>query len=264
MMMPAFLARCFGLALAGIVLASCGRQDLDEPPVNLGPFKLGLNIVVADNMQKVPISRDATVEEWETGLKKAVADRFGRYDGDRFYNIGINVDAYALAPPGVPVVAAPKSVVVVTANIWDDGTATRLNAEPKQFTIFENISGETVLGSGLTKTKEEQLAALSYNVAQALEGWFLQNPQWFAAEGAIPGPNPNAAPDEPAPTVMSGGAAPKPPAPAAAPAAVATAPLAEAGTVDAPVVEEVTVIEGAAATPLIRPVRRPEAAAPAN
>jgi hypothetical protein len=255
-MMPAFLARCFGLALAGIVLASCGRQDLDEPPVDLGPFKLGLNIVVADNMQKVPISRDATVEEWEAGLKKAVADRFGRYDGDRFYNIGINVDAYALAPPGVPVVAAPKSVVVVTANIWDDATATRLNAEPKQFTIFENLSGETVLGSGLTKTREEQLAALSYNVAQSLEGWFLQNPQWFAAAGAIPGPNPNASPDEAAPTVMSPGGAATPKPVAAAPAAVTptvveTAPLSTDG-----------VAAGAApagATQPVRPLPRPAA-----
>jgi hypothetical protein len=259
-MMPAFLARCVGVALAGFVLVSCGRQDLDQPPVDLGPFKLGLNIVVADNMQKVPISRDATVEEWETGLKKAVADRFGRYDGERFYNIGINVDAYALAPPGVPVVAAPKSVVVVTANIWDDGTATRLNAEPKQFTIFENLSGETVLGSGLTKTREEQLEALSFNVAQALEGWFLQNPQWFAAGAAIPGPNPNAAPDESAPTVMSpgGAASPRPatPAPVAVtPAAVETVPLVAgetaAGTAPA-----------AAGLP-IRPVPRP-APAPAT
>ena len=49
-----------------------------------------------------------------------------------------------------------------------------------------------MLGSGFTKTKEQQLAALSYNVAQTIEGWFLENPQWFAADGAIPGANPNA------------------------------------------------------------------------
>ncbi len=192
MMNFASIARNLGLLAAGFALVACGRQDLDEPPVDLGPFKLGLNIVVADNMQKVPISRDATVEEWEAGLKKAVQDRFGRYDGDRFYNIGINVDGYALAPPGIPVVAAPKSVVVVTANIWDDASSTRLNPEPKQFTVFENLSGDTVLGSGFTKTKEEQLDALAYNVAQTIEGWFMDNPQWFAAEGAIPGANPNA------------------------------------------------------------------------
>ena len=60
----------------------------------------------------------------------------------RFYNIGIAVDGFALAPPGIPVVAAPKSVLVITANIWDDAAQTRLNAEGKQFTIFESLSGE--------------------------------------------------------------------------------------------------------------------------
>lgn len=266
MMKFASIARILGLFAAGIVLASCGRQDLDEPPADLGPFKLGLNIVVADNMQKVPISRDATVEEWETGLKKAVADRFGRYDGDRFYNIGINVDGYALAPPGIPVVAAPKSVVVVTANIWDDATSTRLNPEPKQFTVFENLDGETVLGSGFTKTKEQQLAALSYNVAQTIEGWFLDNPQWFAAEGAIPGANPNANAEEPAPTSMS---APR----AAKPAPVAAAPAPIDSTTLEPVVVEPAPPAGTATgtatgtgttTPVIRPIQRPAEAAPAN
>ncbi|MFN5828491.1 MAG: hypothetical protein ACK446_16075, partial [Rhodobacterales bacterium] len=156
--------RLAGTVCAVILAAGCGAQDLDEPPVDLGPFRLGLNIVVTDTMQKVPISREATAEEWETGLTKAIANRFGpaRYDGDRFYNIGINIDGYALAPPGIPVVAAPKSVVVVSANIWDDANQQRLNPEARQFTIFESLSGESVIGTGLTSTKTQQIEALSY------------------------------------------------------------------------------------------------------
>ncbi len=177
-----------GILSVVLLLAGCAKPDLNEPPVDLGPFQLGLNIVVADNMKKVPISRDATEEEWETGLKKAVQDRFGRYGGDRLYNIGINIDGYALAPPGIPVLAAPQSVVVVSANIWDDANQAQLNTEAKQFTVFENLSGESVIGTGLTSTKNEQIDALSYNVAKAVEGWFLENPQWFDAAGAIPDP----------------------------------------------------------------------------
>jgi|APEBP8051073178_1049388.scaffolds.fasta_scaffold00013_2 hypothetical protein len=187
----AALPRLAALALGLSLLAACNRDDLAEPPVDLGDFRLGLNIVVADNMQKVPISRDATVEEWETGLKKAIDDRFGRYDGNRFYNIGIAVDGYALAPPGIPVVAAPKSVIVVTANIWDDASQTRLNGEPEQFTIFENLDPNSVIGSGLTKTKRQQIDALSFNVAKALERWFVDNPQWFADSGAVPDARPD-------------------------------------------------------------------------
>lgn len=167
----------FSIGLA--VLAGCAANDLEEPPVPLGNFALGLNIVVADNVQKVPISRDASVEEWEAVMKDAVAQRFGRYEGPKLYNIGISVDGYALAPPGIPVVAAPKSVLVITANVWDDAAEQKLNAEGKQFTVFESLSGETVIGTGLTRNKKEQMEALSYNAVKRVEEWFLDNPEWF-------------------------------------------------------------------------------------
>ena len=178
------VALLVGLAL----LAACGRNDLDEPPVPLGDFALGLNIVVADNAQKVPISREASPEEWEEAMKAAVADRFGRYSGGRLYNIGISVDGYALAPPGIPVVAAPKSVLVITANIWDDATQTKLNPEGEQFTVFEGMSGETVIGTGLTRTKRKQMDVLSYNAVKRVEQWLVDHPEWFPTAGGVPVP----------------------------------------------------------------------------
>lgn len=168
------------------VLAACAKNDLEDPPVPLGDFALGLNIAVADNAQKVPISREASADEWEAVMKAAVADRFGRYSGGRLYNIGISIDGYALAPPGIPVVAAPKSVLVITANIWDDATQTKLNAEGEQFTVFEGMSGETVIGTGITRTKKKQMEALSYNAVKRVEAWLLEHPEWFPAAGAVP------------------------------------------------------------------------------
>lgn len=173
------IARRLVLPLLLLALGACAKNDLADPPVDLGDFVLGHNIVVADKMQKVPISREATVDEWEAAMKKAVADRFGRYEGKRIYNIGIAVDAYALAPPGIPVVLSPKSVLVITANVWDDAQRKQLNAEGKQMTIFESLDGENVVGSGLTKTREQQMAALSFNAVRAVERWFLENPAWF-------------------------------------------------------------------------------------
>lgn len=165
--------------LLSLTLAACGQSDLAEPPVPLGDFALGLNIIVADNVQKVPISRDASPDEWEAAMKQAVQERFGRYEGSKLYNLGISVDGYALAPPGIPVVAAPKSVLVVTANIWDDAAQLKLNPEGKQFTVFESLSGETVIGTGLTRTKQQQMDALSYNAVKKVETWLLENPEWF-------------------------------------------------------------------------------------
>lgn len=162
-------------------LAACARNDLAEPPMPLGEFALGLNIAVADNVQMVPISRPAEPKDWEAALQKAVDARFGqsRYQGTKLYNIGISIDAYALAPPGIPVLAAPKSVLVITANIWDDAAEKKLNPEGYQITVFESLSGETVIGTGLTRTKAQQMEALAFNAARKVEDWLLEHPEWF-------------------------------------------------------------------------------------
>jgi hypothetical protein len=174
------MTRLFAALLCLPLLLACATEDLaTEPPVPLGEFALGLNITVTTNMQKVPISRSATGAEWEAAMEKAIADRFGRYDGTRLYNFGIAIDAYALAPPGIPLVAAPKSVLAITANIWDDRIQTKLNAEGKQMIVFEGFSGESLIGTGLTRTKEEQMAALAFNAAKAVERWLLEHPEWF-------------------------------------------------------------------------------------
>lgn len=204
--------RLFALGLGLTFLVACQTNDLAEPAVPLGDFALGLNIAVADNVQKVPISRDASKEEWIAAVQKAIADRFGRYEGNKLYNIGISIDGYALAPPGVPLVLKPKSVLVITANIWDDKAQKKLNEKGKQLTIFEHMSAETVIGSGVTQNKQKQMEILAYNAAKSVENWLLENPEWFgmtkadvkanaaakaAAKPAVPGPATTA----PAPTV---------------------------------------------------------------
>ena len=190
------IARLSLCLVAGLMLTACADKDLSNPPPALGEFSLGLNIVVADDMQMVPISRSATVEEWEVALQKAIDDRFGRYDGTKAYNFGIAVDGYALAPPGIPIIASPKSVLVVTANIWDDAAALKLNAEGKQIMVFESLSPEEVIGSGLTKTREQQMEQLAFNAAYAVEQWLLEHPEWFVtvAGASVPAADPVAAP----------------------------------------------------------------------
>jgi hypothetical protein len=125
----------------------------------------------------------------------AVDERFARYQGAKLYNFGISVDAFALAPPGIPLVASPKSALVVTVTIWDDAAQAKLNEEGKQFTVFEGASAESaVLGSGLTRSREEQMERLSRNAAKEIERWMLQNPEWFGiADAPVVAPLPAAA-----------------------------------------------------------------------
>lgn len=177
------LARLIAVLSTLLVLAACGPRAFElEPPKNLGDFSLGFAVATAADMQMVPISRPASAEDWTKALDEALDARLGRYQsGSKLYNVGVTVDAYALAPPGIPLVAAPKSVLVVTVAVFDDTTGKMLNAEGKgkQLTIFERASADTVISSGLTRSKRQQILELSFVAAREIETWLTQNPEWF-------------------------------------------------------------------------------------
>lgn len=171
------------LALMVFVVACTNSADLKDPPADLGNFKLGHNVVVASKMKQALLSRGASEEEWVAAISAAVEERFGRYDGDHLYHIGISVEGFSIAPPGIPLVASPKSILIIRATVWDDRLGKKLTDEPKQFTVFESLSGETLLGSGLTKSKEEQMQNLARNAAKLVQNWMSQNPDWFPGIG---------------------------------------------------------------------------------
>ena len=179
------------LVLTVGLLAACAAEDLSAPPTPIGDFQLGFNSVVADQAQSVGPSRKATPDEWEAAFKQEIGKRIGRYSGNRIYHVGVGVTAYALAVPGVPIVLSPKSVVVFSVDVWDDALQRTVNAESKDFTVFEGISGATVIGSGLTKSRVQQIATLSENAARQIGEWLVENKAWFtpeavAARAALP------------------------------------------------------------------------------
>lgn len=182
--MPRFIVLIF--ALAG--LAACTNpNDLSKPPAYLGNFQLGHNVVVAPNLVKGPASRAASKEEWIAAMKKAVDARFGRYEGSKHYHFGISIEGYVLAVPGVPVIASPKSAVIIRVTVWDDAAGKKLNEEAELITVVESISGDTVVGSGLTQSKEVQMENLSRNAAKQIETWLVrQNNEngWFEGNDA--------------------------------------------------------------------------------
>lgn len=174
--------------LAMVAACSPSGEDLDKPAVPLGDFRLGHNVVVAPKAVKGPFSRDVPKEEMTKSLQDAVAARFGRYEGDRLYHFGISVEGYVLAAPGVPLVYNPKSVMIINLTVWDDAAGKKLNDEPAQLTVFESLSGETVISSGLTQTKEEQLHNLSVNAAKQIEIFLtkqIKEEGWFNAGGSV-------------------------------------------------------------------------------
>jgi len=178
----------FIAAAALLLIAACTNpNDLDKAPVPLGDFKLGYNVVVAPNITKGPASRDASKEEWIASMKSAVDERFTRYDGDKLYHLAISIEGYVLAVPGVPLVASPKSALILNVTAWDDAAGKKLNEKPEQVTVIESFSGETVLGSGLTQSKEKQMENLSRNAAKLIQNWLVRQKyqeDWFGGTAA--------------------------------------------------------------------------------
>ena len=173
------------LALCAL-LAGCGATPIEETPEPIGDFELGFLVPVAgENLTKGPLSRDATPEEWKAAMETAFRPRFDRYEGGTFYHLGVVVEGYVLAQPGIPIVLAPKSAVIFSVTVIEDATQTELTPEREQFTVLETLSAATVVGSGLVKSKEEQMANLAENAASRVESWLREQP-WFYDEAPAP------------------------------------------------------------------------------
>ncbi|KMW59292.1 hypothetical protein AIOL_004273 [Candidatus Rhodobacter oscarellae] len=158
-------------------MAACAppTADLTDPPVDLGDFKLGHNIVVTPDPKLVPGSRRATDEEWKAAMTGAIDARFGRYeDGTRLYHFGISIDAYNLAAIDLPGVPTPKSALGVTVTVWYDAKGAKLNEKPKTITVLGIFSG-----AGIQPSKQVQLDNLSALAAREIQEWLLENPEWF-------------------------------------------------------------------------------------
>jgi hypothetical protein len=189
----------FGVLLA-LVAACAQTTEVLEPPVDLGNFRLGFNYVYAGKAQTASaVSREASEEELSQTLKDAIDARIGRYSGSQPYQLGVSIEGYILARAGLPVVAAPKSAMIIRVTVYD-ADSQKLNLTPEQMTIIENLDGESLIGTGWTQTADKQLRGLARNAAKAIETFLMEQnirQGWFMEEGYVPPPVEEAAPDGP-------------------------------------------------------------------
>lgn len=172
-------------AISGLLMACAADPNLATTPQAvkpIGDFKLGHLVVFADNVKKGPMSRDATPDQLKIALEAEMRRRFGALEGKKFYNIGVAVDVYALARAGIPLVISPSSALAVTVNIWDDSKNQIVTEEDKQFTTLEKLSVNTLIGSGLTMTAEEQLNELVIRTVDKIEAYMRQNETLFIVQ----------------------------------------------------------------------------------
>ncbi|GAB1377714.1 hypothetical protein [Pararhodobacter sp.] len=206
------------LGLAALIAGcSASGEDVGVMRPELGDFRLCYNIVTTNDAVQGPLSREADVEVFADRIRDEIDRRFGRYEGSRLYHLALHLDAYVLAVPGIPLVASPRSALIVSANVWDDALGRPLNEEPEQFTVLESAGGSAIVGSGLTMSAEEQMTMLSQNAALRIETWLAEHPEWFTQPEDLPETRETTGPTAPAPT------------PAAAPTAPGTTAAAAGG-----------------------------------
>ena len=177
-----FMRYLLGLFVA-LSLSACGAtRDLAGPVDPVGDFRLGFTVVVTSSeYTQGPASRAAEPDEWTEPLKTAFETRFKRFEGDRFYHLGVIVEGFVLAQPGIPVVLSPKSALIFRLTVIEDSTGTQLTVEPEQMTVLEEFSAASVFGSGLVYTKEKQLQLLSEAAARRAEKFLREKEdEWFA------------------------------------------------------------------------------------
>ena len=172
-----------------IILTACGgiRDDLSQAPDPLGTFRLGHNIAVVNDPVQGPFSRTVEDDAWQAAMTTAVNERLGaaRFDGSAFFHVGVAVEGYVLAQPGIPLVYSPRSVLIFSVNFFEDSTQTKLNDEAIQLTVFEPCCTVPFIGSGLVRSADEQMEGLAFNAARAMERTMRQNGSWFGAEDEI-------------------------------------------------------------------------------
>jgi len=180
--------RFFAVLAAVVSLSACENiDDISGTPPPIGEFALAYNVVVAPELVMGPASRKAEDADWIASVTKAIDERFSRYDGDQLYHFGVSLEGYVLAQPGIPLVLSPKSALILKLTVWDDAAGKKLNDEPEQITVLETLDGDSIVGSGLTKTAEEQMEALSVNAATMIQRFITRQhrqEQWFKRRGA--------------------------------------------------------------------------------
>ena len=183
------MLRIVAILISLAMLAACnGAADLDKAAVPLGNFNLVHNIAVAPKAQMGPLSRKASAEMLTQALTDATEERFGRYEGTRSYHFGMSIEGYVLAQPGIPLVFAPKSILIVNLTVWDDAQNKKLNEKPHQITVLESFDQGPVVGSGYTKSAEEQLKNLSQNAAKSIERYLVKMNKeegWFSGAATL-------------------------------------------------------------------------------
>ena len=72
--------------------------------------------------------------------------------------------------------------MIINLTVWDDAKNKKLTSEPHQLTVFESFDQGPLVGSGYTKSADEQFKNLSQNAVKQIENFLVKKNKeegWF-------------------------------------------------------------------------------------
>ena len=166
----------------GFLVGCAQKIPSSQKPNPIGEFRLGHLVVVGKEMIKGPMSRKSDPSKITAAVKEAIVEKLSVYQGGQYYHVAVKIDAYILGQPGIPLLFSPKSALVMQITVWDDFKEAKINETPVKFIVLENLSVNTLVGSGLTQSAEMQIANLGAKTATQIEDWIRQQHEtlgWF-------------------------------------------------------------------------------------
>jgi len=80
----------------------------------------------------------------------------------------------------MPFVVGERWGLGVRGHVWGEEVGWQLHEEAEQIIVFEGSTAErAMLGSGIARSREEQMQNLARNAGRRMQVFMLQNPEWF-------------------------------------------------------------------------------------
>jgi hypothetical protein len=175
---------CAIVFLAVLTLTACTQAApfaASKAQTQIDDFKLGHVGIVTAHMERGVYSDEIQEEDLKSSLRSAITSRLSEYQGQSGFNIGVNVEAYALVNAAVPSVSSPKSILIMSVSFWDDSSDQKRIVAPVTVIAVDGLYGTSIIRTKPLKTKEQRVAALSAKAAFEIERYFENNTEVFAA-----------------------------------------------------------------------------------
>lgn len=145
------------------------EQKADEV---LGDFRLGHNVIVAPKITRGEGSIVVPKQVFVGAVEKSNVEQFKVYSGSSLYHLGISLEGYTVSPPET---LGFRSALIAAVTVWNDTTSSKLNQNPKVFTVtYDPMSTDVNTATQVTN--------LSKKLSTEIEKWLvIQNTEsdWF-------------------------------------------------------------------------------------